>query len=131
MEIIKALFRFLIRFVLGIIGILFIVGCIGFWELDLPLALCCLIFGIVFFYNALKKRVDDEIIENSAEYDLSEDDTEFFQEEAEEAPEFDYTFTKDGEYVFIQKGVFSDQLYYTIDGKHTFVRYKCGIYSEI
>ena len=131
MRISKTLLGFLTPPMLGIIGFIFIIGCIGFWNLNLPLALCCLIFGIAFFYGASKKWFSSERINNSAEYAPSEDNAEIFLEEAEEAPEFDYTFTKDGEYVFIQKGVMSDRFYYTTDGKHEFIRYKSGIYSEI
>ena len=116
--------RGLIRIFFCVLGLLFIIGSMGFWNMNLPLALCCLIFGIAFIIRGFRKNNN---VYNEEEWEGSHMETII----EEEVPEYDYARTKDGELVYVEKSLTNDNFYTTLDGKHTFIRYKNGILSEI
>lgn len=140
MTIFKKIMGFICATIVRIIGLLFIIGFFGFFYLNLPIAIICLLVGIVCMFIPVRKKTEEAIegvVEGLNEWADSEPDyssdtyDNSFDVVEDEAPEFDYTFTKDNKYVFIQKSVSSDRFYSTPDGEHRFIRFKSGIYSEI
>lgn len=135
MKFIKGFILCVIIIISIIPGFLLLLGFVGFYPLNLPLALCFLIFCIFYFISLILCIRKNSTVETDS-YSSNQDEEDYdynydYDYEEEIAPDFEWVRTKDGELLYLEKSLTNDNFYTTLDGKHTFIRYKNGILSEI